>query len=273
MCKLKTYRYLISRRIVQLSLLLLFAGSNYFGWTVLRGNFSAASLFETIPLADPYALLQMLFAGFIAASDIFLGTIIILFIYALVAGRMFCSWICPMNIVADTSIYVRKKLNISPTLKFSRKTRYGVLILGLVLSSILGFGAFEAISPISILHRGIIYGMGAGWAIILAIFLFDIAGTKNGWCGHLCPLGAFYSVIGKYSIIKIKHNQPNCTNCNKCFEVCHEAQVLDIIGTQSGIINSSECTNCGRCIEVCDDNALNFRLRNSLKSLNKTKTS
>jgi ferredoxin-type protein NapH len=265
MYKITKYRYLILRRIIQISLLLLFAGSNYFNWTILKGNFSAAKLFATVPLSDPYAVLQMLFAGFLAASDIIIGAAIIFLIYALLSGRMFCSWVCPINIVSDLAISIRKKTGISPSLTFSRKTRYGVLILGLLLSMILGFAAFEAISPISILHRGIIYGIGAGWSVILALFLFEFAVMKDGWCGHLCPLGAFYALIGRFSIIKVKHDMPKCTNCMACFAVCPEEQVLNIVGKESGFIKSSECTNCSRCIEVCDDNALKLSLRKSLK--------
>jgi len=44
----------------------------------------------------------------------------------------------------------------------TRQTRYWVLGLGLVLSAVLGIAAFERISPISMLHRGVIFGMGAG---------------------------------------------------------------------------------------------------------------
>lgn len=130
--------------------------------------------------------------------------------------------------------------------------------LGIILSTLTGIAAFEFVSPISMLHRGIIFGMGFGLAAIVAIFLFDLFVIKNGWCGFLCPLGAFYSTIGKYSLINVNHTKENCTECNLCFQVCPEKQVLSIINKQSGSILFGACTNCARCIEVCDDNALEF---------------
>jgi len=265
MNKLKSYRYLISRRIVQLGILFLFFGGNYFGWTILKGNYSSGLVFNSIQLTDPYAVLQILFSGFMASTNLLIGAIIVLLLYGVLLGRIFCSWICPVNIVSDAAIYLAKKLGFESKLKFSRKTRYAVMILALLLSIILGFSAFEAISPIAILHRGVIFGIGAGWTIILALILFDIAATRNGWCGHLCPLGAFYSLVSRFAILKIKHSNDNCTNCNKCFDVCHEPQVLGIVGKQNGIIKSGECSSCARCIEVCDDKALNFSLTNSIK--------
>ena len=108
------------------------------------------------------------------------------------------------------------------------------------------------------LHRGIIFGMGFGWAAIAVIFLFDLLVLKNGWCGHVCPIGAFYSFTGKYHWIKVQHTVENCTDCLDCIKACPEPQVLKIIGKESGAITNPECTNCGRCIEVCNDHALKF---------------
>ncbi len=265
MTKIFKYRFLIARRVVQLSLLGLFMGANLWGWTILKGNYSSGILFDTVPLADPYAVLQILFTGFIAGTDLLIGAAVVLLLYGIVFGRIFCSWICPVNIIADTAIYVSRRLNIDSKLNLSRKTRYGALILSLLLSTILGVAAFEAISPVNILHRGVIFGIGSGWTIILAMFMFDLAVTKHGWCGHLCPLGAFYSLTGRFAILKVRHSKEKCTDCQKCFDVCHEPQVLDIINIKSGVLKSGECTNCARCIEVCDDNALSFTISNNLK--------
>lgn len=261
MSKINKYRFVIWRRIVQLSLLLLFAGGNYFGWKIVQGNYSSASLFDKIPLADPYAFLQILVSGFIGATDIIVGAIIVFLLYALIFGRMFCTWVCPVNIIADTAIWLIKKLNLKTSIEFSRNSRYGIMILGLLLSAILGIAAFELVSPVSMMHRGVIFGFGAGWAVILALFLFDVSITKYGWCGHLCPLGAFYSLIGRFAILKVYHLEEKCTNCKDCFKVCHEEQVLSIVGKESGYIKSGECTNCASCIEVCNDDALKFSLR------------
>ena len=140
--------------------------------------------------------------------------------------------------------------------------RYKVIVLALILSAFTSVAAFEIVSPISMLHRGIVFGMGMGGAAVLSIFLFDLFAVKNGWCGHICPLGGFYSVASKLSIIRVKHNQPNCTLCMKCKDVCPEKQILSLIGKESGDVTSGECTNCGRCIEVCDDDALSFGIRN-----------
>ena len=151
------------------------------------------------------------------------------------------------------------------SLKINRNTRYGILLLGVILSTFLATPAFELISPVAILHRAVIYGIGGAWALILALFLFDFGMVRYGWCGHLCPIGAFYSLIGRFSFLKVKHYTDPCTNCGKCFQVCHEVQVLSLINKESGFIKSGECSSCLRCVEVCEDEALKLSVRIPLK--------
>jgi ferredoxin-type protein NapH len=64
-----------------------------------------------------------------------------------------------------------------------------VLALALVLALITGLAAFEWVSPIAMLHRELIFGIGMGLIGVGGIFLFDLMVLKHGWCGHLCPAG------------------------------------------------------------------------------------
>jgi ferredoxin-type protein NapH len=267
---LDKYRYLFLRRFVQIGILVLYFGSNAWGWTVLMGNLSSSEFLGFLPMRDPYAALQMLAAGAVLAADLLMGVAIITIFYLLVGGRAFCSWVCPINMVTDAANFLRRKLEIDRVQGVkqpaSRNIRYWVLALSLIISFIMGITAFEFISPISMVHRGIIFGLGFGWAAMLIIFLFDLFVLKNGWCGHICPLGGFYSLLGKFSLIRVHHIEENCTLCMKCKDVCPERQVLHMIGKKSLPVLSGECTNCARCIEVCDDDALGFSIRNMAKN-------
>jgi len=263
------YRYLFFRRTTQIGLLFLYFGANAWGWTLLMGNLSSSSLLKTVPLSDPFAVLQMIAAGAIIATDLVIGALIITIFYLIVGGRAFCSWVCPINLVTDAAALLRRKIGVDNFAKkqpATRNMRYWVLALSLIISFAMGVAAFEFISPISMLHRGIIFGIGFGWAAMLIIFLFDLLVLKNGWCGHICPLGGFYSLVGKFSLVRVHHTQENCTLCMKCKVVCPEQQVLYMIGKETLPVLSGECTNCARCIEVCDDDALNFSIRKLVKN-------
>jgi len=259
------YRYLVLRRLTQIGLLVLYFGANAWGWTILMGNLSSSRFLDFVPMSDPYAALQMLVAGAVLSVDLLIGVGVITVFYLLIGGRAFCSWVCPINMITDAANYLRRKLEIDRVggvkQPASRNIRYWVLALSLLISAIMGLTAFEFISPISMVHRGIIFGLGFGWAAMLIIFLFDLFVLKNGWCGHVCPLGGFYSLLGKFSLIRVHHLEENCTLCMKCKIVCPERQVLHMIGKESLPVLSGECTNCARCIEVCDDEALGFSIR------------
>ncbi len=258
------YRYLIARRVVQLSIISLYIAGNVYGWKILQGNLSASKIFDIIPMADPYATLQMFAAGIIVGTDVLIGAAIVVAFYGLIGGRAFCSWVCPINMVTDLANWIRVKTGLHKEewqLRISRKLRYWVLGISLVLSALIAVPAFEFVSPVSMLHRGLIFGMGMGWAAVLAVFLFDLFVTKNGWCGHICPLGGFYSLITKPSAVRVKHDADKCTLCLNCKNVCPEKQVLHMIGKESVFVTSGECINCARCIEVCNDDALNFGFR------------
>jgi len=264
---LKNNRFLISRRISQIGILLLFYVSVHFDWKVggveiLEGNLSSSTFLGIIPLADPFAALQILFTGHSLFTETLLGAGIILVFYALVGGRSFCSWVCPMNIVTDSSLKLRNWLKIPSAIQISRRVRYYILALALILSALTGVAAFEWISPISMLQRELIFGMKLGWVAAAMIFLFDLFGQRGGWCGHLCPLGAFYSIPGKMSLIRIQFNQDPCTKCGDCHRICPEPQVLNLrrIGEES-MVSSGNCTNCGRCVTVCPEDCFQFSFR------------
>jgi len=259
---MRRYRYLTLRRITQISVLFLFLSGNALGWNVVRGNLSSARIVDTIPLSDPFAVLQNLSAGASIASDAVTGAVIVFLFYGILGGRVFCSWICPVNMVTDLANWIRKRIwpvNAPMSWNIGRGVRYWIMALSVILSAILGVAAFEWISPIGAMHRGIIYGFGLGWTFVLAVFLFDLFAVQNGFCGHICPLGGFYSLMGRFGILRIGYDRGRCTSCMKCLDICPESQVLHTVGKRSGPVLSGACINCGRCIEVCDDNALSFK--------------
>lgn len=232
---------------------------------IAQGNLSHAKWFGMVNLTDPLSALQIFLAGGGFALDVALGVLLVVFIYGVFLGRAYCAFVCPMNLVTDFVNFLREKLGFNQArhiLAIPRSTRFVILAIGLVLSAISGVAAFELLSPISMLHRGLIFGMGFGIFAILAVFVFDLFVLKNGFCGHICPLGAMYSLIGKFALLRVYHVKDNCTKCMQCVRICPEPEVLKPIGKTEGALKDIACLRCGRCIEVCDDDALKFSIVN-----------
>ena len=141
----------------------------------------------------------------------------------------------------------------------------------LILSAVTGSIVWEQLNPVTVLQRGLLFGglvsgMGAGWLLLSAIFLFDAFVARRGWCGHLCPLGALYSLLGFASVLRVKAvRREQCTDCMDCFTVCPEPQVIRpaLKGDEgsSAVILSNNCLNCGRCIDICPHNVFCFSRR------------
>ncbi|MEO5356347.1 MAG: quinol dehydrogenase ferredoxin subunit NapH [Nitrospirae bacterium YQR-1] len=258
---IKQYRYTILRRLSQLSILSFFIMGGVYGLKVLRGNYSSAKVFDVLTLSDPFAVLQNLVTGNIAGKPAVIGSLIVASFYAIAGGRVFCGWVCPMNLVTGLANSIRRALDITFSYSPEVNLRYRLLILALVLSAITKVAAFEWISPIGVLHRGLIFGIGYGWLLIASVVVFDAFLVRNGFCGHLCPLGAFYALIGRGNLIKPYYNHDKCTMCMKCLKACPEKQVLDMVGQKSSMVKSGQCIQCGRCAEVCNDNAITFKSR------------
>ena len=278
MNKIFKNKYLILRRLSQFTILFLYFAANYWGWKILMGNLSFSKLFDTIPLTDPYAFLQMLFAGAVISTNLIIGVLVVVLFYGIIGGRAYCSWVCPVNLITDLAAWVRRKThhekdNLVSAIKI-KKFRYAFLVAMLIFSAIIGAAAYEFINPIGFFTRAVAFSMGFAWVWLLVIFIFDAFVLKNGWCGHICPVGATYALIGAKNIIRVYHEKEKCTNCGNCFIVCPENQVLaPVINKKSDFISGIECTNCGRCIEVCEDDALHFSIRNFIKGEKNEKNS
>jgi len=268
-------RFLFWRRVSQLSILLMFLSGPYFGVWILKGNYSGSMLFDIIPLSDPLITLESLAGGHLPGILTLSGALIIFVTYALLGSKVFCGWVCPLNVVTDCAAWIRRKLGIRQTAKVPRTLRYAILVMILVGSAVSGLLLWEWVNPVAALGRALIYSFGATTWLVLVVFFFDLFIVEHGWCGHLCPIGATYGVIGAKSLLRIKViDRARCDNCMDCYNVCPEPQVLrsPLHGknNESLLVLSQDCISCGRCIDVCAEKVFTFshRFNNDIPVVN-----
>ena len=267
---LRAHKWLLARRTSQLAILGLFLLGPLSDIWVIKGNLANSLLLDTIPMLDPFVFLQMLAGGAAGITlTALIGVALVTTFYALIGGRMFCSWVCPVNMVTDGARWFRRRLNLTGGTKLKSQTRYFMLAAVLIVALMTGSLAYELVNPVSILHRGIIFGFSLGWVVLVGIFAFDVFFAKDGWCGHLCPMGALYNLIGQQSLLRVRADgRARCDDCMECYEVCPEMQIIPAAlkggrkDRDTGpVILSGDCTNCGRCIDICDERVFHFGLR------------
>ena len=263
----KAHKWLLLRRLSQLGILGLFLTGPVLGILIVKGNLASSLTLDVLPLTDPHILLQAMLSGVTPEAAALVGAAIVLAFYMLVGGRVYCSWVCPVNMVTDAAAWLRRKLGLRGASPMSRSTRDWMLALTFILPLVTGSIVWELFNPVSMMFRGIVFGLGMAWILILGIFLFDLLVSRDGWCGHLCPVGAFYSLLSTRAPLRVSAlNREACDDCMDCFAVCPESQIIKpaLKGAAKGIspvIQSNQCTNCGRCIDVCAPDVFSFSNR------------
>jgi ferredoxin-type protein NapH len=263
----RAQRWLVLRRASQAGVLGLFLLGPWTGVWIMTGDLAASRALDLVPLTDPLVLLQSLLAGHVPQATALLGAAFVLTFYALAGGRVYCAWVCPLNVVTDAAAWLRRGLGLRGGATFSRRTRTALLAGVFVGAYATGTLAWELVNPVTGVFRGLLFGMGYAWAVLAAIFALDAFVGARAWCGHLCPVGAFYGLIGETAVVRVSAaRRAECNDCLDCHAVCPEPQVIGpaLHGTAHGrgpVILAGACTNCGRCIDVCNRNVFEFSTR------------
>lgn len=263
---LRAHKWLLLRRASQVLVLGLFMLGPLAGVWWVKGNLSSSMTLGVLPLTDPLLVLQSFAAGVVPYRMALIGAAIVAVFYVLVGGRVFCGWVCPVNMVTDLAAWSRRKLGLKGGRTPSEATRRWLLAGVLVTSALTGSIAWEWVNPVSMFHRSLFFGGVLAWGVVGAVFVYDLLVAPRGWCGHLCPVGAFYALLGKTALARIaaKRRQA-CDDCMDCFAVCPEPQVirpaLKAVGQTHPVILDSACTTCGRCVDVCSKNVFSMTSR------------
>lgn len=264
------HRFLLLRRASQLGIFTLFLLGPIAGVWIVKGNLASSLTLGVLPLTDPFVLAQVLATRHLPEISALIGAAIVIAFYALVGGRVFCAWVCPVNVVTDSAAWLRRRFNISSGRMPRNKLRHWLLGAVLLASAASGMAVWETVNPVSMTQRALIFGGSLAWGITAAVFLFDLLVAPRGWCGSLCPVGAAYALIGHKSVVRVSaRHSSRCNDCADCYAVCPEPQVIPIAlkgkGGASPVIADPACTNCGRCIDVCGPDVFTFTHRQDFR--------
>ena len=203
----------------------------------------------------------------------------------LLVGRFICGWLCLFGLIQELlykiplpKLKVPKKLD-----RVLRYLKYAVLLILVFLlpffwRSELGVGEpffCKYLCPVGTLEGGVplvllqeqlksAAGFLFRWKFaLMALVLLSSVYIHRPFCKYLCPLGAFYALFQKVSVLRLKLDKEKCVSCGKCEKICP----MDVAVTRDP--NSAECIRCGACIRACPAGALRFGSGAKKPGLNK----
>ena len=203
----------------------------------------------------------------------------------LLVGRFICGWLCLFGLIQELlykiplpKLKVPKKLD-----RVLRYLKYAVLLILVFLlpffwRSELGVGEpffCKYLCPVGTLEGGVplvllqeqlksAAGFLFRWKFaLMALVLLSSVYIHRPFCKYLCPLGAFYALFQKVSVLRLKLDGEKCVSCGKCEKTCP----MDVAVTRDP--NSAECIRCGACVRACPAGALRFGSGAKKPGLNK----
>lgn len=257
----------MKRRLIQLAATLLTNphAANFLSGRLYRGElkyFCAPGLncwsCPAATLSCPIGALQTVGnkGGFYAAGVILLIGVLL--------GRAVCGFLCPFGLIQE----LLNKIP-SPKLKLPRRltrVKYFLLIVFVLIlpvateygeptfcEYICPAGTLEAGLPLIATHEEFRDVLGNLFALKVSILLAVIAAcvfVSRFFCRVMCPLGAIYGLLNRYSFYRLNFAADKCIGCGKCKKACP----LDLDPTKE--FNSAECVRCGQCVAACPVGAL-----------------
>lgn len=257
------YRHLTTlRRSVQwtgIVMIVLIPLLNIYGVRSIAGTYYSMTV-GALDIIDPSIMLQTVLLNKTATFGLLIAGIIPL-LFALFFGKIFCSWLCPFNLLAEYNNRLgkylkskgRNRLNLNP-----HPSVYWVILTGIFLLIMISgiplivFISFPGIISAQVADALFFFSAGIELILILAVLLIELFSRSRIWCKYICPVGAVLAIP------RFKHSLSVVFNSNRCaFQCtedpsrasCNEVCPLDLNPRQAGIY--PYCYHCGACVEAC----------------------
>jgi ferredoxin-type protein NapH len=181
---------------------------------------------------------------------------------ALVLGRVFCSWVCPVSFLLEVVDGLRRRLagrrHLANRCLVAKRVLWFVLLGEIILSMVLGAPLFVFLSPPGLVGREMMMlvffkSFALEGLLIVVILLLELL-TRRMFCRTFCPLGGMLALLGRHRRLRIHLDIDGCTSCGACTRACPMGLL-----PEQGEGSSAYCWNCGECVDSCRQKTLSFR--------------
>lgn len=195
-------------------------------------------------------LFLILFLFLIANGNMMLwfGLFAVSLAVALIFGRVYCGYACPMNTIMVPVEWLSKKL------KFQRETppkwlRSGKFAWVALAISIIAMLLFKKIWHVNLPILLI-------WLVISV--LITLRYKPAVFHNLICPFGVLQQFFGRFARFTKKVNDKNCIGCKLCEKVCPSNAIVVTKEDKKAVINIPLCLQCNNCQQVCPKDAIHY---------------
>lgn len=248
--------------------------------------------YDAIAYICPLGALETIFGSWAFVPRVLICLAVVV-IVALVFGKAFCSWVCPVAPLSDLlrGKKAREKDECERTQAAHRVLerwsdtnaaqaekhkpfrsrvdgRHVVLAGSLASAAVCGFPVFCLVCPIGLtfasaiaLYRLIGFNEPAIEVLVFPALLVLELTVLRKWCHRFCPVGALLSLLSRGNRTFKPHVDASMcarhagSSCAACAQACpeHIDPCADL-----GDRSLAECTRCGACVNTCPAKALSF---------------
>ena len=167
---------------------------------------------------------------------------------ALVFGRIYCGYICPMNTLMIPTEWLSKKLNLQTdrTPKWLQSAK--VAWISMFVSIALMLFAKRVLNkniPILLI-----------WLFISVIITLRY--KPSIFHNLLCPFGPLQKIFGKLSLFSEVVYTDGCIGCKKCEGVCPSNAISVKSEDKKAVIDTGKCFQCTNCSQICPSDTIHY---------------
>ncbi len=231
-----------------------------FQFTFIQGWYQSISI-GNLWFVSPLEGLESILTSRMLYGPLLIGMAIPV-IVALLLGRVFCSYVCPISFLSELSdmlirLITGKRFRKS-RIRLPRRIFWAALVCELSLAMMAGVPLFVFLSPPGLVGRELMMMVLFKTAAVEGLIVIAVIGihliSPRLFCRYLCPLGALLGAIGAKRRLHVALDNKECVNCGLCSRSCPLG-----LEPENGDTYTAYCWNCGECVDVCKTGALGFR--------------